>query len=71
MHIKYKVLSSSLGGKGVWRRMDTCICITEALCYPPETITALLITSTPVKKVISSDLEGRVLGGLSGVNFST
>ena len=51
--------------------MDTCICITEALCYPPETITALLITSTPVKKVISSDLEGRVLGGLSGVNFST
>lgn len=60
MLVKYKVLSSSLDGKGVWRRMDTCI--TESLCYPPVAITALLITCTPIfKKVISSDLEGRVV----------
>ena len=21
-----------------WRRMDTCICMVESLCYPPKTI---------------------------------
>ena len=31
----------------VWGRMDTCICMTESLCYSPETITALLIGCTP------------------------
>ena len=30
----------------VWGRMDTCICMTESLCYSPETITALLIGYT-------------------------
>ena len=32
-----------LDGRGVWGRMDTCMCMTESLCCPPETITALLI----------------------------
>ena len=33
-------------GKARWGRMDihTCICMAEALCYPPETTTTLLIT---------------------------
>ena len=31
-----------LGGE-IGRRMDTCICMAEALCYPPKTITKLLI----------------------------
>ena len=27
---------------------DTCICMAESLCCPPETITILLITNTPI-----------------------
>ena len=31
-----------LDGRGFWWRIDTCICMAESLCCPPETITALL-----------------------------
>ena len=34
----------NLDGRGVWGRVDTCICMTEFLCCPPETITTLLIS---------------------------
>ena len=37
-----------LDGKGVWKRMDTCICMAESLCCPPETITTSLIGYTPI-----------------------
>ena len=30
------MLHGSLDGKGVWGRMDTCICMTEYPCCPPE-----------------------------------
>ena len=33
----------SLDGRGVWESRDTCICIAQFLCCPPETITTLLI----------------------------
>ena len=33
----------SRDGRGVWGRMDTCACVPELLCCPPETITTLLI----------------------------
>ena len=29
--------------------MDTCIDMAETLCYPPETITTLLISYTPIE----------------------
>ena len=29
--------------------MDTCICTAESLCCPPETVTPLLISCTPVQ----------------------
>ena len=29
--------------------MDTCICMAESLCCPPETITTLLISYTPTQ----------------------
>ena len=35
-------LCGSLDGRGVWGRINTCICMAESLCYPPETITTLL-----------------------------
>ena len=36
-------LRGNLDGRGVWGRMDTCICMAESLCCPPKTITTLLI----------------------------
>ena len=30
--------------RGIWGRMDTCICMAESLFCPPETITTLLIS---------------------------
>ena len=29
--------------------MSTCTCMAESVCYPPETITTLLISYTPIK----------------------
>ena len=40
----------SLDGRGVWRRMETCICMADSLCCSPETITILLIGYTPKQK---------------------
>ena len=44
------VLCVSLDGGGIWGRMDTGICMAESLPCSPETITTLLISSTPIKK---------------------
>ena len=38
------MLHGNLDGRGVWGRMDTCICMAESLCCPPETITTSLIS---------------------------
>ena len=37
------MLHGSLDGRGVWGRMDICICMAESLCCLPETMTTLLI----------------------------
>ena len=42
------MLRGSLDGKEVWGRMDTCVCMAEPVCCPPETITTLLIGYTPI-----------------------
>ena len=39
----YSVLGASLGGRGVWGRMDACICTAQYLHCSPETTTTLLI----------------------------
>ena len=44
-----QMLCGSLDGRGVWGRMDTCICMAESLHCLPETITALLIGYAPIK----------------------
>ena len=41
----------SLDGRGVWGRMDTCICVAESLHCSPETTTTLLTGYTPVHNV--------------------
>ena len=38
------MLCGSLDGRGLWRRMNKCVCMAESLCCPPETITTLLIS---------------------------
>ena len=43
------MLYGSLDGRGVWERMDTCICVTESLHYSPESITTLLIGYTLIQ----------------------
>ena len=43
------MLNCSLNGRGVSRRVDTCICIAESLYCSPETMTALLISYTPIQ----------------------
>ena len=43
------MLCVSLDGKGVLERMDTCMCLAESLCCPPETVTTLLICYTPIQ----------------------
>ena len=43
------MLCGSLEGRGVWGRMDTCICMTESPYCPPETSITLLIDSPPVE----------------------
>ena len=35
------ILCNNLNGKRIWKRIDTCICITESLCCTPETNTTL------------------------------
>ena len=44
-------LCSMLSGMiwGVWKRMNTRICMAESLCCPLETITSLLISYTTLQ----------------------
>ena len=48
-HRLHSSFCGSLDGKGIWGRMDTCICMTEPLCCSSENITTLLVGSTPVQ----------------------
>ena len=43
------MLWGRLDGRPVWGRMNTCICMAESFCCPPDTITTLLIGYTPIK----------------------
>ena len=47
----FSILCASLDGRGVWGRMDTCICKAESLYCSPETIKTLLIGYTPIQNV--------------------
>ena len=43
------MLYGSLDGRGVWARIDTCMCMAESLLYSLETVTALLINYTLIQ----------------------
>ena len=44
------MLHGSMDGRGVFGRMDVCICTAESLCCPSETTTILLTGYTPIQK---------------------
>ena len=43
------VLCGSLDRRGVWGRMDTCVCMAESFCLSLEMITAVLIGHAPIQ----------------------
>ena len=43
------MLCGSLDGRGVWGKMDTCVCMAVFLLCSPEIITILLISCTPIE----------------------
>ena len=43
------MLCGSLDGRGVWGRMDTCVCMAESLCCASEAVTTLLIGYIPIQ----------------------
>ena len=50
--VNYAMFYGSLDGRGVWRRMVTCICMAESLHGLPETITTLLINYTSIQNAV-------------------
>ena len=43
------MLCGSLDERGVWGRMDTCMCVAESLHCSHETITILLVSYPPIE----------------------
>ena len=54
-HMEFcSMLCGSLDGRGVWGRMDTCVCTAEPLHCSPESIKVLLISYTPIQNKVFS-----------------
>ena len=49
LHEICSMLCGSLDGRGVWGRMDPCICMTESICCSPEIMTTMLISYTLIQ----------------------
>ena len=62
-------LCVSLNGKGVCRRMHTCICMTESLHCSPQTTRTLLIGYTPKPPKFQNLENSAVATGLEKVSF--
>ena len=45
----WSMLCASLNARGVWGRMDTCMCMAESLHWSPETITTLFVGCTLIQ----------------------
>ena len=65
------VLCGRVDGRGLWGRMDTCICMAESLCYLSAAITRLLIGYTPVQhKKFKKDNKNQVCDITGFIFFS-
>ena len=66
------VLCGSLDGTGIWRRMDTRICMAKSLHWSPETTTTLLIGYTPIQnKKFKFERKDEILQPLKPRSFSS
>ena len=55
------MLCGNLSGRGIWGRMDTCVCMTESICYSLETITTITsYTQIQSKKVFKKRISGHI-----------
>ena len=59
---------SNLNGKRIWKRTDTCVCITESLCCTPE-MNTFLVNHIPVwhKNLKKENDHGLLDGSKSGL----
>ena len=60
------MLCGSLGGRGVWGRVDTWICMAESLFCAPETITTLLIGYIPISNEKLKKKNGEIPARAAG-----
>jgi len=68
MELCSMICGSSLDGRGVWGRMDTCICMAESLCCLPETIITLLNSYIPMQnKKFKNNTKMLPFDGLSDI----
>ena len=51
------MLCGTLDGRGVWRRVDTCICLAESLHRSPETIILLIGYTSIQNKKFKKEIE--------------
>ena len=51
------MLCGSLDERGVWGRMDTCVCMSESLHCSPGTATTLLINYNTKQKVFLMQID--------------
>ena len=66
------MLCVSLDGKGLWGRMDTCICMAKTLHCSLKTITTLLIHYTPTQiKSLKKKKDVTILGQKLGIILPT
>ena len=63
-HGTHLILCASLDRRGVWGRMDTCICTAKSFCCAPEIITTLLVGYTPIQ---NKNFEKNKIKGLKKI----
>ena len=63
------MLCGSLDRRGVWGRMDTCICMAESLCCSPEIITTLLIGYTPIQNKKFNKRKRNMFGSFQSLSL--
>ena len=54
------MLPTNLDGSRVWGRINTCVCMAEALGYSLETTTPLLIGYTPIHNVFGVEKNKKI-----------
>ena len=65
------VLCGSIDGRGVWGRVDMCICMAESFHCPPETVTILLICYSSTHTHTHTHTHTQTVIPVQGVSVQT